>query len=141
MGCRAAKAQAHPPRHENDQSRVSALYLILGFLATAALVSAVAARARVPYTVALVVVGLGVGALPAVPRFSPGPDLIVIALIVPLLFEGAIRVPRDYLRTYAPLVLALAIPGTILRRSYRRRRRPRPSAVACRAAVGRHLLR
>jgi CPA1 family monovalent cation:H+ antiporter len=60
------------------------------------------------------VVGLGVGALPVVPRFSPGPDLIVIVLIVPLLFEGAIRIPRHHLRTYAPLVLALAIPGTLV---------------------------
>ena len=93
---------------------MSALYLALGFLVTAALVSAVAARTRVPYTIALVVVGLGVGALPAVPRLSPSPDLIVIVLIVPLLFEGAIRIPRDHLRTYAPLVLALAIPGTIV---------------------------
>jgi len=93
---------------------VPPLYLALGFLATAALVSTLAARARVPYTVALVVIGLAGGTLHAVPRLSAGPDVIVIALILPLLFEGAIRLPRRHLRPYAPLLLALAIPGTVV---------------------------
>lgn len=90
------------------------LDLVLGFLATAALVSAVSARARVPYTVALVIVGLLAGTFHAVPHLSIGPDVIVTALILPLLFEGAIRIPRGHLRTYAPLLLALAIPGTVI---------------------------
>src|SRR5690349_4447769 len=90
------------------------LYLVLGFLATAALVSAVAARLRVPYTAALVVVGLAAGAFRVIPTIAVGSDLIMIALIVPLLFEGAIRIPRGHLRAYAPLVLALAIPGTLV---------------------------
>jgi len=93
---------------------VSPLYVALGFLATAALVSAVAARARLPYTVALVVVGLAAGTAHLVPPVSLGPDVIVTVLILPLLFEGAIRIPRRHLRTYAPLILALAIPGTIV---------------------------
>jgi CPA1 family monovalent cation:H+ antiporter len=93
---------------------VSPLYLALGFLATAALVSAVAARARVPYTVALVVVGLAAGTARLVPPIAVGPDLIVTALILPLLFEGAIRIPRRHLRTYAPLIFALAVPGTVV---------------------------
>ena len=90
------------------------LHLALGFLATAALVSAVAARARLPYTVALVVIGLAAGTAHLVPRISVGPEVIVTALILPLLFEGAIRIPRRHLWTYAPLALALAIPGTIV---------------------------
>lgn len=93
---------------------MSPLYLALGFLATAALVSAVAARARVPYTVALVVVGLAAGTARLVPPIAVGPDLIVTALILPLLFEGAIRIPRRHLRTYAPLIFALAVPGTVV---------------------------
>jgi CPA1 family monovalent cation:H+ antiporter len=93
---------------------VPALYLVLGFLATAALVSAVAARARLPYTVALVVVGLAAGTAHLVPPIALGPDVIVTALILPLLFEGAIRIPRRHLRTYAPLILALAVPGTVV---------------------------
>lgn len=91
-----------------------ALYLALGFLATAALVSAIAVRARLPYTVALVVVGLAAGTAHLVPRVAVPPDVIVTALILPLLFEGAIRIPRRHLRTYAPLILALAVPGTVV---------------------------
>ena len=90
------------------------LYLALGFLATAALVSAVAARARIPYTVALVVAGLAGGTLHAVPGLAVGPNAIMLVLILPLLFEGAIRIPRRHLRAYTPVLLALAIPGTVI---------------------------
>ena len=93
---------------------MSSLSIALGFLATAALVSTLAARARLPYTVALVIVGLAVGATRALPPVSVGPNVIVTLLILPLLFEGAIRIPRRHLRAYAPLVLALAIPGTVV---------------------------
>ena len=93
---------------------VSPLLAALTFLAAAAFVSALAARARVPYTTALVVVGLAAAALHIVPRVSVGPGLIIVALIVPLLFEGAVRIPRRPLRAYAPLILALAVPGTIV---------------------------
>jgi CPA1 family monovalent cation:H+ antiporter len=95
-------------------SVVPPLYLTLGFLATAALVSAVAARARLPYTVALVVVGLAAGTAHLVPPIAVRPDVIVTALILPLLFEGAVRIPRRHLRTYAPLIVALAVPGTVV---------------------------
>jgi CPA1 family monovalent cation:H+ antiporter len=104
---------------------MSALYLALGFLATAALVSTAAARVRVPYTTALVLVGLAAGALHIVPAISVSPDAIVIGLIVPLLFEGAVRIPRGPLWTYAPLILALAVPGTLV-----------SAAVIAAAAVG-----
>jgi CPA1 family monovalent cation:H+ antiporter len=93
---------------------VSWLYLALGFLATAAFVSTIAARVRVPYTTALVIVGLAAGALHIVPSVPIGPGLIVGGLIVPLLFEGAVRIPRRPLRVYAPLILALAVPGTLI---------------------------
>lgn len=88
--------------------------LALTFMATAAFVSAVAARVRVPYTVALVVVGLVAGILGVGRDISIRPDTVVVALILPLLFEGAIRIPRAHMRTYAPLMLALAIPGTLV---------------------------
>lgn len=93
---------------------VSWLFLALSFLATAALVSTAAARVRVPYTTALVIVGLAAGALHVVPAVSIGPEFIVVGLIVPLLFEGAVRIPRRPLRAYAPLIFALAVPGTLL---------------------------
>jgi monovalent cation:H+ antiporter, CPA1 family len=93
---------------------VSWLYLGLGFLATAAFVSTIAARVRVPYTTALVIVGLAAGGLHIVPAVPIGPRLIVGGLIVPLLFEGAVRIPRRPLRLYAPLILALAVPGTLI---------------------------
>lgn len=102
------------PRRANDSSAVPVLNLALAFMATAALVSAVAARARIPYTVALVVVGLAAGALGVAPAVAIRPETVVIALILPLLFEGAIRIPRAHLWTYAPLILTLAIPGTLV---------------------------
>lgn len=93
---------------------MSNLDLALGFMATAALVSAIAVRVRVPYTITLVVVGLAAGALRIVPAVAIRPDTVVIVLILPLLFEGAVRIPRAHLRAYAPLILALAVPGTLV---------------------------
>jgi CPA1 family monovalent cation:H+ antiporter len=93
---------------------VPVLNLALAFMATAALVSAAAARVRVPYTVALVIVGVAAGALGAGRGIELRPDTVVVALVLPLLFEGAIRIPRAHMRTYAPLMLALAIPGTLV---------------------------
>jgi monovalent cation:H+ antiporter, CPA1 family len=93
---------------------MSPLYLALGFLATAALVSTIAARVRVPYTTALVLVGLAAGALHLVPAVPVGSGAVVMGLIVPLLFEGAIRIPRRPLWTYASLIFALAVPGTLV---------------------------
>jgi monovalent cation:H+ antiporter, CPA1 family len=83
-------------------------------MATAALVSAAAARVRIPYTVALVIVGVAAGALGAGRGIELRPDTVVVVLILPLLFEGAIRIPRAHMRTYAPLMLALAVPGTLV---------------------------
>jgi CPA1 family monovalent cation:H+ antiporter len=85
---------------------------IVALLVVAALVAIAVSYLRVPYTVALVVVGLGLS-FGARPLDIPLTDqLIVLVFLPPLLFEGAINMDLDDLRLRWAQVTALAVPGT-----------------------------
>jgi len=68
---------------------------------------------NLPYTVALVLVGLAV-ALPQSIEVNLTPELILALAIPPLVFEAARRINWDELRRNLTRVLALALPGVIL---------------------------
>src|SRR5919201_3733299 len=84
-------------------------WLLLG----AALVGMLALRLRLPYAVALVLVGLLVAApgVIQVPRLEP--DLLLFVLLPPLLFDAAFRIDDRELRAVLRPVLVLALPGTM----------------------------
>ncbi len=75
---------------------------------------------RIPYTVALVLVGavLGLSQHAAevldVPSDALTPDLIFLILLPPLLFEGCVNINLDQFRARARLILLLAFGGTLL---------------------------
>ena len=46
-------------------------------------------RINLPYTIALVIVGLVLGSFPAVPEIELTPDLILLVFLPPLLFEAS----------------------------------------------------
>ncbi|HEY7351002.1 MAG TPA: sodium:proton antiporter [Ktedonobacterales bacterium] len=73
---------------------------------------ALAARwARLPYTLGLVVVGLGIGFFHLLPDIILTPDLVLLIFLPPLLFEGAWNLEqRELLRNWLPIFL-LAGPG------------------------------
>jgi CPA1 family monovalent cation:H+ antiporter len=80
----------------------------------AALTTVIARRVRVPYTVALVLVGLLVSALGLLSDVQPTADVILVVFLPPLLFEAALQTDiRAFGRTL-PVVLLLAVPGVIL---------------------------
>lgn len=93
------------------ESEVSIILL----LAVAALVAVAARRVRFPYTVALVVVGLGLAFLPegslAVDVSS---DLILAVLVPPLLFEGTLHISWRSFRADLRAVTLIAVGGTLL---------------------------
>jgi monovalent cation:H+ antiporter, CPA1 family len=87
--------------------------VILLLLLIALVVSIVAKRFRLPYTVGLVIIGL------VLTFFSPvqldiSPDLILGILVPPLLFEAAFHIRLDDLRRDLWLIMLLAIPGVIV---------------------------
>lgn len=75
---------------------------------------AVAARRfRVPYTVGLVMIGLIITLLnPQKVEFTP--QIIMLLLVPPLIFEAAFHIRFDDLRRDFWLILLLAVPGVIL---------------------------
>ncbi len=68
-------------------------------------------RLRLPYTLALVVVGLAIGFSPLLPNLSLSPDVVVFLFLPALLFEGAWNVEIERLTTDWLLVVLLAVPG------------------------------
>ncbi len=84
------------------------------FMIVAAVVAVLAERVRLPYTIALVLAGLAVGNFHLFPPISVTAEILLIFLIPPLLFEGALRLSPADLRTYGWLIGLLAIPGTLL---------------------------
>jgi CPA1 family monovalent cation:H+ antiporter len=89
----------------------------LGFiilLSIAALVAIVIRRIRLPYTVALVIVGLILSFFPNFLDFQASSDLILAILVPPLIFEATLHIPWNKLRNDLLPVLMLAVIGTLL---------------------------
>jgi len=90
------------------------LVLFVAFLAAMPLVALVAGRLRLPYTVALVVVGLVVSALPIHESVHLSPGLAVTLLLPGLVFEAAYRLDGGELRRTFGGVALLAVPGVLV---------------------------
>jgi CPA1 family monovalent cation:H+ antiporter len=110
--------------------------LVLVSLLIASIVAIVVRRIRIPYTVALVLVGLFVAVqgdqlviqfIPDVPLvlYEPiprlvqtvldfDPEFILAIFIPPIIFEAAFRLEFDHLRSNLVPILILAVPGVIL---------------------------
>lgn len=94
---------------------VSATILQLVLLLAVALVVAAASRfARVPYTVGLVLAGLGIGLLPHRPSVTLTPDLVMFVFLPALLFAGAWTLPVAELRRQWFPILLLATAGVVI---------------------------
>lgn len=88
--------------------------LFVALLVVSALGLVAARRLRVPYTLALLLLGVGLGALgltPAVPLTS---RVILLLFLPPLLFEAAFALDLDLLWSTRRGVLALALPGVLV---------------------------
>lgn len=92
---------------------MSETLLIIELLMVAITVAIVVKYVRLPYTIALVLAGVGVGFLPEVPALPVAPSLWLLLFLPPLLFEGTINMDLELLRRYATPVGALALLGTL----------------------------
>ncbi|HEC22195.1 MAG TPA: Na+/H+ antiporter [Chloroflexi bacterium] len=90
----------------------------IAFLATAVLVAYGASRLRLPYTIAMVLAGLGVSLLNldvgGLQAFHLDSELILIVFLPGLLFEAAYHIDLREFRSNLKLILLLAIPGVAL---------------------------
>ncbi len=84
----------------------------IGFvLLTASLVAIVSRRLRLPYSVGLVVAGIGLALLPVGVELPLTRDLIFSVFLPPLIFEAALQLKWRDVRRDLPLTLGLALPG------------------------------
>lgn len=87
--------------------------LILLFAAAAA-VAVAARRLKIPYTVALVLAGLGLGSMRFVQGVHLTKDLLYAVFLPGLVFEAAYHLKLSDFRENLRAILALAVPGVIV---------------------------
>jgi CPA1 family monovalent cation:H+ antiporter len=87
-------------------------FMILLFIA--AMVAIIVRRIRLPYTVALVLVGLVLSFFPNFLGFSVSSDLILAILVPPLIFEATLHIPWRQLKKDLLPVGLLAVGGTLV---------------------------
>ncbi|HVT11258.1 MAG TPA: sodium:proton antiporter [Fimbriimonadaceae bacterium] len=92
---------------------VSAIERMEILLLVAAVVSMIARRFRLPYTVGLVFAGIIMAAFPAA-RVELTKDLIFTAFLPPLIFEAALQMKWKELKREMPVTLTLATIGVLL---------------------------
>ncbi|MFL5756544.1 MAG: cation:proton antiporter [Chloroflexota bacterium] len=83
-------------------------------VALAGLGAMAARRIAVPYTVALVVIGLAIGIVRPSPEFEVTPDLVLLVLLPGLVFEAALHFDVPTLRRTFGGVVVLAAPGVVV---------------------------
>ncbi|WP_437732464.1 cation:proton antiporter [Sorangium sp. So ce1335] len=93
------------------RERLESLLLVL---AVGSVVAIGAKRIGVAYNVALVLIGLLLVVIDVLPNTPMDPDLILIAFLPVLVFEGALAADADSLRAASRPILALAVPGVLI---------------------------
>lgn len=87
--------------------------LVVGLLFVAALAAIVVRRLRIPYTVALVLIGLPI-TFNQIIDFNLTPELILAVFVPPLVFEAAFHIEFKTLREQWLPIFGLAVPGVLL---------------------------
>jgi CPA1 family monovalent cation:H+ antiporter len=87
--------------------------ILVGILAAAAALLAAAETIRVPYPIPLVLGGLALGFIPGMPEIELPPDIVLVAVLPPLLYGAAFFSPLRELRANAKPIGLLAI-GLVL---------------------------
>jgi len=83
-------------------------------LSLAALVAIISRRIRLPYTVALVLVGLGLSFIPNPIDIDLSSELILAILVPPLIFEATLNLRWETLKKNLGIILLLALVGTLI---------------------------
>jgi Na+/H+ antiporter len=89
------------------------LTAVLAVLVAIAILFELARRIGVPYPTLFVLGGLGLAAIPGLPRIELEPDLVLLVFLPPLLFAAAVETPIRELRANVAPLLRLSI-GLVL---------------------------
>ena len=99
----------------------TAIEFLVWTLIAASLIAVLAARLRIPYTVALVIGGLALGAVhfPIIDTFLEHrphwltPEVVLVVFLPPLLFEGSLKMQARHLRQNLIPILIMATLGVL----------------------------
>ena len=91
----------------------SELFIGFGVVAITALAAVAARRWRMPHSILLVLVGLGLGFLPGMPRIELRPDLVLLLMLPPLLYSSGVGMSWRGFKAELRPILLLAI-GCVL---------------------------
>ena len=83
--------------------------ILLALLAVLAALLIAAPKLRIPYPIFLVLGGLALGFVPGMPSLALPPDVVLVAVLPPLLYLSAYRTSLRDLRTNARAIGILAI--------------------------------
>jgi CPA1 family monovalent cation:H+ antiporter len=83
-------------------------------LSLAAIVAIISRRIKLPYTVALVIVGLALTLVPNPFEFDLSSELILALIVPPLIFEATLNLRWDNLKKDLGIILILAVFGTLI---------------------------
>ncbi|MGH2541840.1 MAG: cation:proton antiporter, partial [Ardenticatenaceae bacterium] len=97
-----------------EEAFVTTEITIVTILLVVALVAVLARYVRLPYTIALVVVGLALAFQGRSPVIELTPELVLAFFLPPLVFEAAFHLQFRELREDLGPILTLAVPGVIL---------------------------
>ncbi len=87
---------------------------LLLLLSVACLVAILVKRIRVPYTTALVAIGIFVSFLPIEMDLHLSKELVLLIILPPLLFQGALHMELDSLKKNILPIATMAFPGLIV---------------------------
>ena len=87
---------------------------LVEILLLACVVAMAVKRVRVPYTTALVLVGIAVSFSPLQLDVHLSKDLVLLVILPPLLFQGALHMDLDQLRRHLLPIAMLAVPGLLV---------------------------
>ncbi len=90
-----------------------ALPIGFGLVAMTALAAIAARRTTLPPSIFLVLVGLGIGFVPGMPRIALRPDLVLTLLLPPLLYSAGVGMSWKGFRAHLRPILLLAV-GCVL---------------------------
>lgn len=83
--------------------------VILFTLAVMIGLSAIANRTKIPYPVLLVIAGMAVGFIPALPKLELNPEVVFLIFLPPMLYDAAYNISPKEFRTNFHTITALAI--------------------------------
>ena len=99
---------------ETGETTIYVVELFVLFIAAAAAVALMTRRSALPYSVALVLLGLLIAAIGPTAPLDVTPELVLIVLVPGLVFEAAYRLDFTELRKTFLGVTILAIPGVLV---------------------------